>query len=132
MLWYKLFSEHLEKMGFKINPYDPCIANKMVNGKQCTIAWYVDEAKISHVDKQVVTDIIEQIEERFQKTTVTRGKKHTFLGMDITYTEKGTAEITIRQYLEEVIAESGLAVKRKAHSPARKDLFDIDNNSKRG
>ena len=89
-----LFSEHLEKMGFQINPYDPCIANKTIHGKQCTIAWYVDDAKISHFNKQVVTDVIEQIEERFQQMTVTRGKKHTFLGMDITYAEKGTTEIT--------------------------------------
>ena len=61
-------------MGFEINPYYSCIANKMINGKQCTIAWYVDDAKISHVDSQVVTHVIEKIEERFQKMTVTCGK----------------------------------------------------------
>ena len=131
LLWYQLFSEHLEKMGFEINPYDACTANKTINGKQCTIAWYVDDAKISHVDADVVTDVIQQIEERFQKMTVTRGKQHTFLGMDITYTSVGTAEVSMRQYLEEAIVESGLAVKRKANSPARKDLFEVDQSAKR-
>jgi hypothetical protein len=37
----------------------------------------------------------------------------------------------MRQYLEEAIAESGLAVKRKACSPARKDLFEVDAGAKR-
>ena len=31
MLWYKLFVGTLKDMGFKINPYDMCVANKMVN-----------------------------------------------------------------------------------------------------
>ena len=91
----------------------------MINGKQGIIAWYIDDAKISHVDAQVVTDIIEKIEDRFQKMTVTRGKKITFLGMGITYTEQGTAEITMRHYLEKAITDSGLSVRRKANSPAR-------------
>ena len=36
---------------------------------------------ISHVNPNVVTEIIEQTEERFKKVTVTRGKNHKFLGM---------------------------------------------------
>ena len=58
-------------MGFALNSYDSCIANCTINGKQCTIAWYVDDNKISHVDPDVVTSIIEKIEERFDKMTVT-------------------------------------------------------------
>lgn len=44
-----------------------------------------DGLKISHVDPQVVTNIIEQIEERFGKMMVTRGDEHVFLGMLIRY-----------------------------------------------
>ena len=33
LLWYELYSTTLQKMGFEINPYDKCIANKMINGK---------------------------------------------------------------------------------------------------
>ena len=57
LLWYQLFSSVLTEQGFMLNPYDPCIANKMVNGKQCTIAWYVDDNMISHVEEEVVEDI---------------------------------------------------------------------------
>jgi hypothetical protein len=48
LLYRKLVSE-LKKMEFDINPYDPCGANKMVNGTQMTIRWHVDDLMISHV-----------------------------------------------------------------------------------
>ena len=39
LLWYKLFTLTLKKMGFELNPYNACVANKMINGKQCKICW---------------------------------------------------------------------------------------------
>jgi hypothetical protein len=67
LLWYKLFTEKLQDYGFVLNPYDPCAANCDINGKQCTIVWYVDDNKISHVDPKVVSDVIEYIESKFGK-----------------------------------------------------------------
>ena len=46
LLWYDLYSTTLEKEGFVINPYDRCVANKIINGKQCTIVFYVDDNKL--------------------------------------------------------------------------------------
>ena len=129
LLWYKMFHQHLKHLGFVINPYDPCIVNKDVNGKQCTIAWYVDDTKVSHAASAVVTEVIAQIEERFGKMTVKRGKEHVFLGMSNRYMPNVTAEITMRDYLEEAIAESGLDIKRTAASPARRDLFELCDKS---
>jgi hypothetical protein len=131
LLWYQLFYSHLKDIGFELNPYDPCVANKQINGKQCTIVWYVDDTKISHADPDVVTNIIERIEERFGKMTVKRGPEHIFLGMKIIYNKNGTAEVTMRDYLEEAIMESELNVTRIAATPARRDLFDIDEDAKR-
>ena len=34
LLFYKILRSDLENMGFKINPYNPCVANKMVSGHQ--------------------------------------------------------------------------------------------------
>ena len=53
ILFYNKFRASLEKVGFECNPYDPCIANKIVNGKQMTIVWHVDDLKSSHVDPRV-------------------------------------------------------------------------------
>jgi hypothetical protein len=46
--------------------------------------------------------------------------------MHITYKADGTADITMRDYLEEAIAESGLEIMRTATTPAKRDLFDIN------
>ena len=58
-LFYKKICKDLKENGFEINPYDPCVANKMVNGKQLTITWHVDDLKVSHVDSKVVDGFIE-------------------------------------------------------------------------
>ena len=34
LLWYKKFKNDLEEQGFKFNPYDPCVANRMIKGSQ--------------------------------------------------------------------------------------------------
>ena len=129
LLWYELFAGTLQEMGFVLNPYDPCVANCDINGKQCTIAWYVDDTKISHVDPDVVTDIVNKLEERFDKMTVTRGREHVFLGMKIRYTEERTAIITMKDYLKEAITGSGLDITKTASTPANGNLFKIDDKS---
>lgn len=54
LLWYTLSTDVLQKEGFKFNKYDKCVANKIINGKQCTLAYYVDDNKLSHVATAVV------------------------------------------------------------------------------
>ena len=49
ILWYNLYVGSLKDMGFQINPYDLCVSNRDINGKQCTIAWYVDDNEVSHM-----------------------------------------------------------------------------------
>ena len=36
LLWYKKLRADLEGEGFLFNNYDPCAANKIINGKQMT------------------------------------------------------------------------------------------------
>ena len=50
LLFYEKLVGDLESYGFKINPYDSCMANKMIGGKQLTLCWHVDDLKISCVD----------------------------------------------------------------------------------
>ena len=79
LLLFELFSGYLKEMGFEIIPYDSCIANKIIDKKQFTIAWYVDDMKISHANQDEVNQIIQDIERKFGKMSVTRGHKHKFL-----------------------------------------------------
>jgi hypothetical protein len=55
LLFYRKLVGELESAGFKLNPYDPCVANKMINGKQMTVCWHVDDLKVSHIDPSEVT-----------------------------------------------------------------------------
>ena len=111
--WYNLFHDTLKQMGFTVYPYDPCVANCIIDGSQCTIAWYVDDTKISHVNSDVVTRIIDILEGHFGKMTVTRGKENVFLGMNIVYTQERTAKITMKQYLQEALDKSKMDMKRR-------------------
>jgi hypothetical protein len=43
LLFYRKLVSELREMGFEINPCDPCVANKMVNGTQMTIRWHRDD-----------------------------------------------------------------------------------------
>lgn len=65
LFYIKLSTFLTDKMKFKLNPYDGCVANKMINGDQCTIMWHVDDLKISHKDPNVVTNIINELEEEY-------------------------------------------------------------------
>jgi hypothetical protein len=130
LLWYNLFTNTLVHMGFKLKSYNLCVANSQIKRKQCTIAWYVDDNKISRVDDTVVTDIIEKIKAKFGKMTVTRGKHHVILGMDITFNNNnGTVTILMKEYLKEAIADSGMDASKVAPTPAKKDLFTVDDGS---
>ena len=53
LLWYNMFRADLEAEGFVFNPYDPCVANKLVRGKQLTIRFHVDDLMSSHIDSAV-------------------------------------------------------------------------------
>ena len=128
--WYELYSETLSKEGFVINPYDKCVANKIINGKQCTIVWYVDDNKISHEDPKVVTEIIDLMKKHFGDLTVTRGNKHRFLGMNLTINKKNSIEIEMKDQLQETIdmfvLSEGSKVTEEVTSPARSRLRDVN------
>lgn len=124
LLWYQTFKGCLSELGFTINPYDPCVANKTINKKQCTVVWYVDDTKISHEDPKVVDWVIQKIEEKFGKMSVTRGKKHTFVGVDIEFHDNGTVSLSMLDYVKECIDLYRDKIKRMAVTPASGELFN--------
>ena len=46
LLFFRNITAFLKRSGFTINPYDSCVANRMINGHNCTIVWWVDDLKI--------------------------------------------------------------------------------------
>ena len=70
LLFYKKLVNDLKSIGFIINPYDFCVANKFINGKQMTIIWHVDDLKISHVDGNEITKIIEWLKSKYEDKNI--------------------------------------------------------------
>ena len=66
IFWCK-FTKQITKWGFTVNPYDWCVANKIVRGSQLTITWHVDDLKISHVDREVLEDLLKQLDGAYGK-----------------------------------------------------------------
>ena len=98
LLFWQLLSITLVSWGFTINPYDQCVANKEIEGRQCTIVWHVDDLKISHVSRDVVEGTIECLNKRFGREsplTMTRGKVLEYLGLTLDYSQQGKVIISI-------------------------------------
>ena len=102
----------------------------MINGKQCTIVWYVDDNKVSHVDEDVVTNVIGMLKGHFGELTVSRGKKHNFLGMNIELNDNKSISIEMRDQLNETVNmfedEEKEEVVEVVTSPAQKHLRIVD------
>jgi hypothetical protein len=129
LLWYELFSGTFQEMGFQLNPYDTCVANKVISGEQCTACWCVEDNKISHLDPDVVTDIMHRIKDSFGKMASTRGKEHVFPSMNIKFNDDGTVSVKKKDCTKEAMADFPENIVRPAATPAKKDLFETDNTS---
>ena len=129
IFWRKLTSK-LVDWGFTINPYDWCVANKQINGQQCTLVWHVDDMKISHAHSQVVTDIIKQLEQEFGKEaplTIRRGKVHDYLGMILDFSLPGKVQIKMEEYIKNMLMELPEDMAGLATTPSAEHLFKIND-----
>jgi hypothetical protein len=119
----------LKKWGFEPNPYDPCVANKIVNGKQCTVIWHVDDLKITHAEQEVVDEVTELLNKEYGKhapLTITRGKIHEYLGMTFDYRKKGKVIISMKEYIAAMIDELPSSMRGRAVTPAANHLFNVN------
>jgi KUP system potassium uptake protein len=107
LLFWKNLSGYLIEQGFALNPYDECVANKIINGKQCTIVWHVDDLKISHEDSAVTQSIVALLQEKYGSedapVTVTYGKVHDYLGMTLNYSKTGKVIINMTRYVTDLL-----------------------------
>ena len=127
LLWYEHYSKSLIEMGFTLNPYEPCVANKIVNGSACTVVFYVDDNKISHRDPIVVQNVVAELSKRFGSITTHKvevDKPFDFLGMNITLRRDKKFEVEMCKQLNEAIMWFGEEVKDRPKTPANKNLFE--------
>jgi len=153
LLYYKKFVKSLRSRRFKLNPYDPCVANKQVDGEQLTVCFHVDDCKISHLNPKVVSDTIDWLRLEYENVfedgsglmKVKRGKTHVYLGMALDFSHANQCRITMIDYVDEIIAaydkssnelHDGFTtvVKRSNRaktSAAPDDLFVVDEDAEK-
>jgi hypothetical protein len=139
LLYYQKSVKILTDIDFVINPYNPCVANKKIEGEQMNICFHVDDCKLSHRKTKVVDIMIEYLrqeyesifEDGFGAMTVSRGKIHKYLGMTLDYTVRGQVKITMFDYVGEILtafdkAEPKGGVTKSSTAPD--SLFKVDES----
>jgi Reverse transcriptase (RNA-dependent DNA polymerase) len=133
LLFWNKFKGFLTDLGYEENPYDSCIVNKMINGKQCTVCWYVDDVKASHVEESVVEDLISKMQEEYGKEAplmVSREKVLEYLSMKIDYSNTGKVVFLMREYIKNLLEEcpDELLKAGTATTPAANHISNINPN----
>ena len=128
LLWYDLYKKLSKSLGLIINPYERFIANSVIYGKPCKIAWYADGNKVSHVEEKVNIKITEKIDKHFGKISVLRGTKHKLLGIDIEFLENGKVLLLMKDYIEKSIALFNKNMDATVSSQENKFLQNVNEN----
>jgi hypothetical protein len=124
--FYLKLRGELEEKGYEINPYDPCVANKVINGSQHTVIWHVDDLKCSHKKAFVNTKFATWLGSIYgAKLTVKRGKTHDYLGMDLDWSVGGKVTISMIKYVYKILEDFIEVISRTAATPARDNLFQV-------
>jgi hypothetical protein len=131
LLFYrKLVSER--EMGFEVNPYNPCVANKMVNGTQMTIRCHVDNLMISHLSQDKIMKVVQGIKDIYgENLAETVGTVHDYLGM--TFDNSFTKEVRINMwdYLRKVMKEFPEEIMGVCATPASDHLFKVREDGRK-
>jgi hypothetical protein len=115
--------------GFTINPYDPCVTNKIVDGHQLTFCWHVDDLLIGHAKPDTVTLFLTWIAKRYntpdKSLTPTWGSYHDYLGINIDFSDPGTVKFDIVPYINKIIDAFPEKIMGVTSTPAADHLFAV-------
>ena len=126
LLWYRRLRKDLEDQEFIFNPYDSCVANRMVNGKQHTVMFHVDDLMSSHSDYKVNDKFLVWLNEMYGnhgEVKATRGKIQEYLGMTFDFSVKGKLIVSMKEYMNKLVDEFPIKINGIKSTPASEDLF---------
>ena len=130
LFWQKLSKQLIDGWGFTPNQYNDCVVNKTINGHQMTVEWHVDDLKVLHVDGKEVDKFIKQMEETFgadAPLTVSCGKIHDYLGMNLDFRVKGEVRIDMEHYIDMMLQDVPEDMEGVLDTPAAAHLFKVNS-----
>ena len=105
----------------------------MVNGKQHTVTWHVDDLKSSHVDATVNDDFLKWLNKMYGDIEIapvkaTRGQIHDYLAMKLDFTTPGKVKIDMQDYVKGMIEDFPEKVETSTY-PWNDNLFKVDDTA---
>lgn len=117
LLWYKELTRFLTKIGFKANPYDICVMNRVTKTGLATIGIYVDDILLTCSHPSIADKIIQDLEDEYKQLKITRGATHNYLGMVMDFSHKGVVKVSQAGMVEEITRAPGVAALKEAVGP---------------
>ena len=120
LLFYRKLRKEFEAYGYEINPYNPCVANKMTDAKkQLTVVWHVDNLMATCKDDFELTKFSCHLGRIYgSKLSMHTDCKHDYLGVDMEFMDDGMLEVLMFKYLQNVIEEFPEKITGRAATPA--------------
>jgi hypothetical protein len=111
LLYYWKFTRSLKNQGYTIDPYDPCVWNKIMEKKQIMICFHVNDCKVLHKSAQVVDKAIKWQRRNYKSIfkdgsramVVHQGDVHKYFSMTIDYSTNGVTRILMINYLKDIV-----------------------------
>ena len=118
-LWYEKLKSVLIDQGYAVNDHDPCIFNKLINGKQSTLLVHVDDIKVLSAVKGEGNRLHAALVATFGKVTLHEGLRHNYLGMVFNYSKAGEVSVTMEGFEKELIKDWNAVLDEVKESPRR-------------
>ena len=98
--------------------------NKLFIDVQCTVCLYVDDLKITCVDPDIISNVVDKLEELFPGLKPNSSTSHSYLGMNFDYEKPGEFRITMKGYIDDVLSQCPEIVSSVC-TPALSNLFEL-------
>lgn len=131
-LWYEKIRKYLMSLGFVENSLDSCILNSTYEGKQITIALYVDDLLITCGKAAGILNLVQQLRDEYGEVKFKMDlEKLSYLGMTLQESGKGIT-ISMEDYINDILnahpAPSG-KVRRAYTCPGGANFFEMSDDS---
>jgi hypothetical protein len=127
LLFYRKLRKEMEDYGFKVNPYDPCMVNKVTEcKKQMTVIWHVGNLMGLCEDDFKLTKFSSYLAKIYgPELSMHTGQKHDYLGADMEFNDNGTLDASMITSIRNVISKFPEMITGKLAMPAADHLFTI-------
>eukprot|EP00804_Cyclotella_cryptica_P025812 CCRYP_002683-RA/>CCRYP_002683-RA protein AED:0.40 eAED:0.41 QI:0/0/0/1/0/0/2/0/182 len=134
VLFYRKLVEDLEAFDFELNPYDPCVTNKMVKGEQMMLTRHVNNLKVLHKDPLELAKFILYLARIYgNQIKVNQGVHHHYLGMDLDYLLPQKVQLSMIKYVDKVLEDFPEAITRTSYADHLfqiRDPEEVERNGK--